>query len=82
MAARTEASLGDVGADAVGLHAVLGGDFLGCDLAGGVVKVDDADVPALGGQVVDGGAADAALGDGAGDDCGAFCGEMLMVCSS
>ena len=62
--------VGDVAADADGLHAVALGDLVGGVLGAGLVEVEDGDVPAGGGQGVGGGAADAALGAGAGDDGG------------
>src|SRR5687768_2093312 len=64
--------VGHVGSDAVGLHTVLAGDFLGGCLAQGVVQVDDANVPAKLCQVVCRGTADAAFGDGSGDDDGSL----------
>ncbi|BCW04882.1 hypothetical protein NtRootA1_10200 [Arthrobacter sp. NtRootA1] len=66
---------GDVRTHAAGLDSVFCSNFLGRSLAGRVIQVDDADVPTLGGQVVHRGPADAALGNGACDDGGAFSGE-------
>ena len=63
--------VGDVAADADGLHAVLLGDLVGDVLGAGLVEVEYGDVPAGGGEGVGGGAADTALGAGAGDDGGA-----------
>lgn len=63
--------VGDVRADADRTDAVLLADLGGDLFAGGLVEVDDADVPAGLGQVVGGGASDAARRGRSGEDGGA-----------
>src|SRR5919107_5195764 len=59
----------DVATQAERLHVVGLGHLVRSLLGGGLVEVEDDDVPPGGGQGVCGGATDASLGGGAGDDC-------------